>query len=94
MQTFINKPFKANSTPEQIAEMKAHIDDIDYDLARKTESQTRHDVMAHIATFGAVCPLAKPIIHLGATSAFVGDNTDLIFRAKSCWKTWGKVWKH
>jgi adenylosuccinate lyase len=65
-------------TDEQIAEMKAHIDDIDYDLARSFESKTRHDVMAHILTYGTVCPKAKPIIHLGATSAFVGDNTDLI----------------
>ena len=71
-------------TAAQIAEMKAHIDDIDYDLARAEESRMRHDVMAHIATFAAVCPLAKPIIHLGATSAFVGDNTDLIQMREAC----------
>ncbi|NLD98507.1 MAG: adenylosuccinate lyase, partial [Fibrobacter sp.] len=65
-------------TSEQIEEMKAHIDDIDFELARTFESKTRHDVMAHIHTFGTCCPKAKPIIHLGATSAFVGDNTDLI----------------
>ena len=62
----------------QIDEMKAHLDDIDYDLAREKEKIFRHDVMAHVHTFGEVCPNAKPIIHLGATSCFVGDNTDLI----------------
>ncbi len=65
-------------TDEQINEMKAHIEDIDFELAKKYESQTRHDVMAHIHTYGDSCPKAKPIIHLGATSAYVGDNTDLI----------------
>jgi adenylosuccinate lyase len=58
--------------------MKSHIYDIDFDLAEKKESEFRHDVMAHIHTFGICCPLAMPIIHLGATSCFVGDNTDLI----------------
>ena len=65
-------------TDEQIAEMKAHIYDIDYDLAEKYEAALRHDVMAHIRTFGDLCPTAKPIIHLGATSCYVGDNTDII----------------
>ena len=65
-------------TDSQIEEMKAHIYDINYDLASMYESQTRHDVMAHIKTFGDACPLAKPIIHLGATSCYVGDNTDII----------------
>lgn len=65
-------------TDEQINEMKAHIEDIDFELAREFEKKTRHDVMAHVHTFATVCPSAKPIIHLGATSAFVGDNTDLI----------------
>jgi adenylosuccinate lyase len=65
-------------TDLQINEMKAHIDDIDYAMAKQFESRTRHDVMAHIKTFGEVCPAARPILHLGATSAFVGDNTDLI----------------
>lgn len=63
---------------EQIEEMKQHIFDIDYDAAAAYEAKTRHDVMAHIHAFSDVCPKAKPIIHLGATSAFVGDNTDLI----------------
>ncbi len=63
---------------EQIAEMKAHVDDIDYDAADKYEAELRHDVMAHVHTFGDVCPTAMPIIHLGATSCYVGDNTDII----------------
>jgi adenylosuccinate lyase len=65
-------------TSDQISEMKEHVDDINYDLAALYEKKMRHDVMAHISAFGESCPLAKPIIHLGATSAFVGDNTDLI----------------
>jgi len=71
-------------TGEQIAEMRANIDNIDFDAAREFEKQTRHDVMAHIKAFGAVCPAAMPIIHLGATSAFVGDNTDLIQTREGC----------
>ncbi|MBN1575883.1 MAG: adenylosuccinate lyase [Chitinispirillaceae bacterium] len=63
---------------EQLEEMRLHVDDIDLDRAAAFESKFRHDVMAHIHTFGECCPKAKPIIHLGATSAFVGDNTDLI----------------
>lgn len=65
-------------TDEQIAQMREHIDDIDYDLAREYEKKLRHDVMAHVHTFGDQAPLARPIIHLGATSAYVGDNTDVI----------------
>lgn len=63
---------------EQINEMKGQIDNIDYSLARSIETKIRHDVMAHVHTFGTACPKAKPIIHLGATSAYVTDNTDLI----------------
>ena len=63
---------------EQIAEMKAHADDIDYEFAKAKEREVRHDVMAHVLTFGKECPKAKPIIHLGATSCYVGDNTDVI----------------
>lgn len=62
----------------QIAELKAHVDDIDFDAARAHEKRLRHDVMAHVHTFGDVCPNAKAIIHLGATSCYVTDNTDLI----------------
>lgn len=65
-------------TDEQIAQMREHINDIDYDLAREYEKKLRHDVMAHVHTFGDQAPLARPIIHLGATSAYVGDNTDVI----------------
>ncbi len=65
-------------TQEQIDEMKAHIHDIDYARAAEHEKIRRHDVMAHVLTFGEACPKAKPIIHLGATSCYVGDNTDLI----------------
>ena len=65
-------------TPAQIAELKAHVDDIDFDVAAKYEKQLRHDVMAHVHAYGDQCPGAKPIIHLGATSCFVTDNTDLI----------------
>lgn len=62
----------------QIDEMKRHVDDIDFDVAAKHEKLLRHDVMAHVHTYGDVCPTAKPIIHLGATSCYVTDNTDLI----------------
>jgi adenylosuccinate lyase len=71
-------------TKEQIAEMKAQIENIDYSLAAQLEKDLRHDVMAHVHTFGAACPKAKPIIHLGATSAYVGDNTDLIQLKEAC----------
>ena len=65
-------------TDEQLDEMRAHLYDIDYETARQREAQVRHDVMAHIYTYGQVCPKAKPIIHLGATSCYVGDNTDIL----------------
>lgn len=65
-------------TDEQIAEMKAHTKDIDYDREAEYEKKLRHDVMAHLHTFAELCPKAKPIIHLGATSCYVGDNTDII----------------
>jgi len=65
-------------TDEQIEELRAHLDDIDFAKAREYEEKTRHDVMAHILAYGDVAPKAKPIIHLGATSCFVTDNTDLI----------------
>ncbi len=63
---------------EQLDEMAAHLDDIDFELAAKKEKEFRHDVMSHVHAFGTVCPKAMPIIHLGATSCYVGDNTDLI----------------
>ncbi|HEY2412973.1 MAG TPA: adenylosuccinate lyase, partial [Pirellulaceae bacterium] len=63
---------------EQIEELKRHVDDIDFDAAAKYERKLRHDVMAHVHAYGDVCPMARPIIHLGATSCFVTDNADLI----------------
>ena len=65
-------------SPEQVAELEAHLDDIDYDKAAAYEKKLRHDVMAHVHTYGDACPKAMPIIHLGATSCYVGDNTDII----------------
>ena len=65
-------------TQEQIDELKAHVEDINYDVAKEREKIVRHDVMSHVYAYGEQCPNAKGIIHLGATSCFVGDNTDLI----------------
>ncbi len=65
-------------TDEQLSEMGATVDDIDFDLAAKFELERRHDVMAHVETWGTQCPAAKPIIHLGATSCFVTDNSELL----------------
>ncbi len=69
-----------NISEEQIQAMRAHVNDIDYEVANAREREVRHDVMAHIYAFGQVCPEAKPIIHLGATSCYVGDNTDVILQ--------------
>lgn len=74
----IEKDLGLEITDEQIAELKANAENIDYDKAAEYEKKFRHDVMAHVHTYGDVAPSAKGIIHLGATSAFVGDNTDLI----------------
>ena len=65
-------------TDEQIAQMKEHARDINYEEARAREKVVRHDVMSHVYAYGLQCPLAKGIIHLGATSCYVGDNTDII----------------
>ena len=65
-------------TDEQIAELKAHQEDINYDVAKAREREVRHDVMSHVYAYGVQCPKAKGIIHLGATSCYVGDNTDII----------------
>lgn len=72
------KELGLNISEEQLDEMRAHINDIDYVKAAEYERKLRHDVMAHVHTFGEACPKAKPIIHLGATSCYVGDNTDVI----------------
>ena len=63
---------------EQIDEMKKFQNDINYEVAQKKEKEIRHDVMSHVYAYGIQCPKAKPIIHLGATSCYVGDNTDII----------------
>ncbi|MCH5304158.1 MAG: adenylosuccinate lyase, partial [Ruminococcus sp.] len=65
-------------TQEQIDELKSHVDDINYEVAQEREKLVRHDVMSHVYAYGQQCPNAKGIIHLGATSCFVGDNTDII----------------
>jgi len=70
-------------TQEQIDEMKAHAEDINYDVAKAREKEVRHDVMAHVYAYGVQCPKAKGIIHLGATSCYVGDNTDIIVMTKA-----------
>lgn len=72
------KELGINITDEQIDELKNNINNIDFERAAFHEKQTRHDVMSHILTYGEQCPKAKPIIHLGATSCFVGDNTDIL----------------
>lgn len=74
-------------TDAQISQMKEHINDIDYAKAAEYEGKLRHDVMAHIRTFGEACPDAEPIIHLGATSCFVGDNADMIIMRKALLQT-------
>ena len=70
-------------TDEQIAEMKEHIYDINYDVAKEREKEVRHDVMSHVFAYGVQCPKAKGIIHLGATSCYVGDNTDIIIMTEA-----------
>ena len=70
-------------TDEQIAELKEHADDINFDVAKEREKVVRHDVMSHVYAYGVQCPKAKGIIHLGATSCYVGDNTDIIIMAEA-----------
>lgn len=70
-------------TEEQIEELKAHADDINYDVAKEREKIVRHDVMSHVYAYGQQCPKAKGIIHLGATSCYVGDNTDMILMSEA-----------
>ncbi len=72
------KELGLNITQEQIDELKAHAEDINYDVAKAREKEVRHDVMSHVYAYGVQCPKAKGIIHLGATSCYVGDNTDII----------------
>jgi len=77
------KELGLNITDEQIKELKKFKDDINYEVAEAREKETRHDVMAHIFAYGQQCPTAKPIIHLGATSCYVGDNTDIIIMTEA-----------
>ena len=79
----IEKELGLNITQEQIDELKEHADDINYDVAKERERQVRHDVMSHVYAYGVQCPKAKGIIHLGATSCYVGDNTDIIVMAEA-----------
>ncbi|MBN4067089.1 adenylosuccinate lyase, partial [Simkania negevensis] len=72
------KALGLNITEEQLAELRAHVNDIDFDNVHKHEKRLRHDVMAHIHAYGDCCPTARGIIHLGATSCYVTDNSDLI----------------
>ncbi len=78
MELGLSEDGKPVITQEQIDEMKAHVDDINYDVAREREKEVRHDVMSHVYAYGQQCPKAAGIIHLGATSCYVGDNTDII----------------
>jgi len=70
-------------TDEQIEEMRAHANDINFDVAKEREKEVRHDVMSHVYAYGVQCPKAKGIIHLGATSCYVGDNTDIILMSEA-----------
>lgn len=77
------KELGLNITDEQIEEMKSHADDINFDVAKEREKVVRHDVMSHVYAYGVQCPKAKGIIHLGATSCYVGDNTDIILMSEA-----------
>lgn len=77
------KELGINISDEQIEELKAHAEDINYDVARAREKEVRHDVMSHVFAYGEQCPKAKGIIHLGATSCYVGDNTDIIIMTEA-----------
>ena len=79
----VEKELGLNITQEQIDEMKAHQDDINYEVAQAREKEVRHDVMSHVYAYGVQCPKAKGIIHLGATSCYVGDNTDIIIMTEA-----------
>ncbi|MBO4725008.1 MAG: adenylosuccinate lyase, partial [Firmicutes bacterium] len=78
MELGLSQDGKPVITQEMIDEMKSHIDDIDYAVAKEREKLVRHDVMSHVYAYGLKCPKAAGIIHLGATSCYVGDNTDII----------------
>ncbi len=83
MELGLSRDGKPVITPEMIDEMKSHQDDINYEVAREREKVVRHDVMSHVYAYGQQCPKAAGIIHLGATSCYVGDNTDIIIMHKA-----------
>lgn len=85
------KELGLNITGEQIAELEKYAGDINYDVAEKREKAVRHDVMSHVYAYGVQCPKAKPIIHLGATSCYVGDNTDIIIMKEALKLIRGKI---
>ncbi len=78
MELGLSENGKPVITQEQIDELKSHVDDINYEVAKEREKLVRHDVMSHVYAYGQQCPKAAGIIHLGATSCYVGDNTDII----------------
>ena len=80
-----------NITDAQLTEMRANIDNVDFDAANRYERELRHDVMAHVHAYGDVAPLARPIIHLGATSCYVGDNTDMLILRDALLLVQGKL---
>ena len=83
MELGLSENGKPVITQEQIDELKAHVNDINYDVAKEREKVVRHDVMSHVYAYGQQCPKAKGIIHLGATSCYVGDNTDIIVMSEA-----------
>ncbi len=78
-------------TEAQVQELYAHMEDIDFEAAGRYEQKLRHDVMAHVHAYGDQCPLAKPVIHLGATSCYVGDNADILILRDALWLVMGKI---
>ena len=83
MELGLSENGKPVITQEQIDELKSHVDDINYEVAKEREKLVRHDVMSHVYAYGQQCPKAKGIIHLGATSCYVGDNTDVILMSEA-----------
>ena len=83
MELGLSENGKPVITQEQIDELKAHVNDINYDVAKEREKLVRHDVMSHVYAYGQQCPKAAGIIHLGATSCYVGDNTDIIIMSEA-----------
>ncbi len=91
MELGLSEDGKPVITQEQIDEMKSHINDINYDVAKEREKLVRHDVMSHVYAYGQQCPKAAGIIHLGATSCYVGDNTDIIVMDEALKLVQGKL---